>query len=292
MCSAGKRVNSAPRVIAVIPVLDPPAGAQEHVREVGAQVDEVVVVDDGSDSPVSYPGVRYIRLDRNRGIAAALNAGLAEAVRLGATHVLTVDQDSQLPPGYVKELLECENRALSLALRPAAVGASEFGQMRHRGRWRNGVMAVSEIIQSGTLFDRSALESVGGFDEGLVIDGVDTDVSLRLADAGWHVCVAPVSFDHQVGSGHFVNVLGHRVWASQHPAYRRYYITRNGLTLLRRHGWRHFRWAAVYLRRLGMASVLASTGHDQRPAMRRGLWDALRGRTGQLDPAQRSRWSA
>ncbi|MEZ5184637.1 MAG: glycosyltransferase [Candidatus Nanopelagicales bacterium] len=285
-------MNVPPRVVAVIPVLDPPVGVEAHVREVGAQVDDVVVVDDGSVMPVTYGGVRCIQLDRNRGIAAALNAGVEEAVRLGATHVLTVDQDSQLPPGYVKELLECGDRAVALGLRPAAVGAGEFGQMSHRGTWRSGVMVVPEAIQSGTLFARDALEAVGGFDEALVIDGVDTDVSLRLADAGWDVCVAPVSFDHQLGSGHFVSVLGRQVWASQHPAYRRYYITRNGLALLRRHGRKHVRWALVYARRLGMASLLAAGERTQRSAMRRGVRDALRGRWGRLSEGLRSAWSA
>ena len=58
----------------------------------------------------------------------------------------------------------------------------------------DGVMVVAETIQSGTLFDCAALDAVSGFDESLVIDGVDTDLSLRLADAGWHICVAPISF--------------------------------------------------------------------------------------------------
>jgi len=285
-------VTQPPRVIAIVPVYDPPEAAQEHVNELFSQVDDVIVVDDGSSEAAEFGAVRCIRFDQNRGIAAALNAGVEEATALGAQYVLTVDQDSQLPPGYVKELLECEDRALHAGLRPAAVGASEFGGMQHRGNWRNGVMVVAETIQSGTLFDCAALDAVSGFDESLVIDGVDTDLSLRLADAGWHICVAPISFTHQVGSGHFVRVLGRAVWSSNHPAYRRYYITRNGLLLLRRHGRKHLRWALIYARRLVMASLLASSGADQRSAMRQGIADAIRGRKGSLNDAQRQRWSS
>ena len=273
---------SEPRVIAVCPVLEPPETTAGGLRRLREHVAGLVVVDDGSLVPVTYTGITVERLPENRGIAAALNQGVRAAVAAGATHVLTVDQDSSFPDDYVQQLLACERNALRQGLRPGAVGALEFSGLHHSGRFTEGVMVVQESIQSGTLFSVSALAEVGGFDDELVIDAVDTDVCLRLQDAGWDVCVAPVGFDHALGEGHFVRLLGRRVWSSRHAPLRRYYITRNGIVVLRRHGRRHPRWALVYLRRLLVATWLSirEGGPESRPAGREGLADGWRGRLG------------
>ncbi len=279
------------RIVAVATVLDPPPQTEAALRALAKQVQGVVAVDDGSSVPVSLPGVEVIRHETNLGIAAALNAGVRAAAAQGATHVLTVDQDSQFPEDYVARLLAAWLRAEAQGLTPAAMGAAEFSGLSHQGAWHDGVMTVPESIQSGTLFSLDALNSVGGFDESLVIDGVDTDACLRLADHGYDICVAPVRFDHALGEGHFVSVFGHPVWASGHAPFRRYYITRNGLLLLRRHGRRHPRWAVVSARRLVVASVLAAGSLAQRAAMRAGVKDALRGRKGHLGEARRAQWA-
>lgn len=278
---------NAATVIAVCPVFNPPPGSQQRIADLDHQVDQVIVVDDGSQQRTSFPVVNVIRLESNRGIAAALNVGVEWAAEHGATHVLTIDQDSVFPPGYVRALLDCEKRAVGQGLHPGAIGAFEFSGMRHRGEVRDGVMVVHESIQSGTLFRLAALQEVGGFNERLVIDGVDTDICLRLQDAGYEICAAPVSFEHSLGQGQFVNLLGRRVWSSKHQPFRRYYITRNGLALLGRHGRRHPRWAAVSARRLAVATFLAAKDPAQRRAITRGVADALKGRGGRrwLPPA-------
>lgn len=273
------------RIVAVATVFEPPPGTAMELESLGRQVSAVVVVDDGSQSPAEFPGMQVIRHRHNRGIAAALNTGVRAARDLGATHVLTVDQDSRFDDDYVEQLLAAWERAERQGLQPGAVGAVGFSGLSHRGKWQDAVMVVPESIQSGTLFSVDALESIAGFDESLVIDGVDTDACLRLADHGYDVCVAPVEFEHSLGSGHFVSILGRRVWSSGHPPFRRFYITRNGLLLLRRHARRHPRWAAVSSRRLLVASVLAAGSPQQRAAMRAGIKAAWHSRTGRIPEA-------
>ena len=273
---------SGPRVIAVCPVYDPPPTTAEGLRRLGGQTAGVVVVDDGSPRPVELEGIVVDRLPENRGIATALNRGVRAAAAAGATHVLTVDQDSSFPDDYVQQLLACARRAELQGLRPGAVGAVEFSGLRHEGHFRDGVLVVEESIQSGTLFSVQALAQIGGFDESLVIDAVDTDACLRLQDAGWDVCVAPVGFAHALGEGHFVSLLGRRVWSSRHSALRRYYITRNGVVVLRRHGRTHPRWAMVYARRLLVSTWLSlrEGDPDLRRAVREGVADGWRRRLG------------
>jgi uncharacterized protein (DUF2062 family) len=56
----------------------------------------VFVVDDGStDALPELEGCTVLRLDRNRGKAAALRAGFQRAAELGFTHVITMDADGQ-----------------------------------------------------------------------------------------------------------------------------------------------------------------------------------------------------
>ncbi len=268
-------------IVAVCPIYNPPSDLAQRLTQFSAQVTSVIVVDDGSTAPVALEGMRVIRLAQNCGIAAALNIGVSQAAKSGAQYVVTIDQDSEFPSDYVAELVACSGRAEDQGLRPGVVGAVEFSGLRHAGQFHDGVMVVAESIQSGALFDIAALLTVDGFDESLVIDGVDTDICLRMQDAGFDVVVAPVAFRHQLGEGHFVSLLGREVWSSQHPPFRRYYITRNGLLLLRRHTRRHPKWAAVSARRLTVATLLAVREPEQRSAVRRGLVDALHGRRGQ-----------
>ena len=56
----------------------------------------VLVVDDGSTLPLpALPGCTAIRLEFNRGKAAALSAGFRRAWELGFTHAITMDADGQ-----------------------------------------------------------------------------------------------------------------------------------------------------------------------------------------------------
>lgn len=268
-------------IVAVCPIYNPPSDLAQRLTQFSAQVTSVIVVDDGSTAPVALEGMRVIRLAQNCGIAAALNIGVSQAAKSGAQYVVTIDQDSEFPSDYVAQLVACRRRAEDQGLRPAVVGAVEFSGLRHAGQFHDGVMVVAESIQSGAMFDIAALSTVDGFDESLVIDGVDTDICLRMQDAGFDVVVAPVAFGHQLGEGHFVSLLGREVWSSKHPPFRRYYITRNGLLLLRRHTRRHPKWAAVSARRLTVATLLAVREAEQRSAVRHGLVDALHGRRGQ-----------
>jgi uncharacterized protein (DUF2062 family) len=62
--------------------------AQEHCP--------VFVVDDGSTKPLpELPGTTLVRLDRNRGKAAALREGFRRAFEEGFTHAITMDADGQ-----------------------------------------------------------------------------------------------------------------------------------------------------------------------------------------------------
>lgn len=301
-----------PDVAAVIPVLRPLDDLLRTARALSGQVSTVVVVDDGSPCTsdvvlrtcARLPRVRVVRHPTNRGIAAALNTGLSS---LGVWRdaplraVLTVDQDSVLAPHHVDDLISACREAERAG---AAVGAVAPGRVRVGQAWMTyrsrslapGVATVDEALQSGALWMVDALRLVGGFQEDLVIDGVDTEMCLRLQEAGRVIVVADdLEMVHTLGRAETVRLLGRDVVSTRHRPFRRYYMARNRLRLLPRHSHVSPTGAAVAVRRV-LVNAGLGLARDGRPgadlsAGLAGVWDAARGRSGKLSPARRDRWA-
>lgn len=296
-------------IVAVVPAYRPATDVPSRLRALAAQVPGVVVVDDGSPCTFdavlracgALDGVTVVRHEQNRGIAAALNTGLnvvrscmsGEAAQRDSPStggLLTVDQDTDLPPGYVASLSDAWSRASQAGLRLGALAAGEVRLADTRLSYRTrpiaaGLAHTDEVLQSGTVWSLDALADVGGFDESLVIDGVDTEMCLRLSHFGWLVAVDPaVSLDHRLGHSAAVRILGREVLATGHSPQRRYYSTRNRLRLLPQHLRSDPVAGLVALRRLSVNAALglARDGHPSASivAMAAGVRDAVLGRTG------------
>lgn len=301
---------------AVIACLDPPASLVEaaaetlrQLRELGAGA-RVVAVDDGSGASAApvFAALEAIGVEvlhqANAGIAAALNAGIS-ALRDGVgpagagalTHVLTLDQDSRLEPGYAAAAIAA---AVRLAEAGAAYGfvASETYSDRRAptdgpvpgvaGLWR-----AFDPMQSGWVVPVSTFDAVGLLDEGLVIDGVDSEFTVRCRAAGLSPVVAPgAGLAHGQGERVPGRVLGRSVGAVNHHSPTRVrYMARNGTLITVRYAASQPRWVARRLVEEAMAHLLRlALDPDRRAlgaAMLRGWRDGLLGRTGPL-PVRRS----
>lgn len=286
------------RPAAVITAYRPGPSLLAAVRSVLDQVEDVVVVDDGSPT-TGFPdpdvvlqqctslGARVVRHDVNRGIGAALNTGIRDARAADPllTHVLTMDQDSELPPDCLTTLVAAERAASAAGV---AVGMTSPGNVATvRGSRSTGSEAFErggEPIQSGLLLPVATLDAVGEFDESLVIDGVDSDFWLRSLDLGLHAVVAPgVSLLHQLGRP-IVLASGRQLPFVVASEFRYYYQWRNLIRLIRRHGRRHPGWAAGAVaratRHLAIACVLAAGRVGRLRATYDGLRAGLRGESG------------
>ena len=276
MTETGPEENRA-RVVAVIPAYEPGPNLVDLVRCLSEQVTTVVVVDDGSPTWPDIPerAAVVVRHDNNRGIAAALNTGIREALTdADALAVLTVDQDSQLPARFVRRLLDTWRDAESAGVRVGLVAPQKVtGQPDQRpGR---------PPIQSGQLIPVTTLRRVGDFDARLFIDGVDDDYALRCLDAGLALVVAEgLTIGHRLGATHEVTIAGRTVTLTRSAPFRYYYLTRNRLWLVRRNARRHPRWAVAQafglLRHLVVVQTLVPDRHARADAVWRGVRDALR----------------
>src|SRR4051794_34851836 len=184
--------------------------------------DEVLVVDDASrDDSLAvlerdWPAVRVVALERNRGFAAAVNAGIA-ATRCDA--VALVNTDVELAPDWLARTaaaLEADPGAAAVAckmvsLRDPSV-LDDCGdvlrrdgvcEQRGRGRRDDGRWdAPGEVFSScagAALYRREPFVALGGFDERLGAYLEDVDLGLRLRLAGWGCRYEPAVARHWGG---------------------------------------------------------------------------------------------
>ena len=268
-----------PAVSAVVPTFRPDTQALVSLVAALESVGVPVLVADDA-SPCTYDpvlrdaaalGAGVVRHRDNAGIARSLNAGCRFADALGARWLLTVDQDSQLPAGYVTGLVDAMEEAHA-ALGEGRVGAvaagsitDTSGDIGYRITQVAGVPTTPEVIQTGTLWNVACLEGIGGFDEGFGIDAVDAAACVRLRAAGSHIVVAPeVAIGHHLGDARQVQVLGRTVLATGHSPERRTTILRNRLRLAPE----EFRQSPAHafrtLRRVAVGTALAVTVEDDR----------------------------
>jgi glycosyltransferase involved in cell wall biosynthesis len=98
------------QTLAVIPAYREASHVSDVVREVAKFVDQVVVVDDGSDDGTSEnarkAGALVLTHAMNCGPGAATMTGIHAARRLGADIVVTIDADGQHNPADIPKILE------------------------------------------------------------------------------------------------------------------------------------------------------------------------------------------
>ncbi|MCH6469675.1 glycosyltransferase [Sinomonas terrae] len=245
---------------AVVSAYNPDDTLPTHVESLLSQVDNVVVVDDGSPLDVSTVlakvetlGATVIRLEQNSGIAAALNAGIRRARQdWDPAWIMTMDQDSRLTADYVSKALAS---VIEAGVRPEFVGAVSPESHNRKPLPTLPVREHLEILdpmQSGTMYRAEAFDRVGYFDERLFIDCVDSDFNARLRNAGYRIAIGKdVDLIHSLGKSRPMRIFGwdahlgtKKLFVYEHQPFRVYYITRNILTIAKRYALRQPGWVA------------------------------------------------
>ncbi|MGU3293496.1 mycofactocin biosynthesis glycosyltransferase MftF [Williamsia sp. M5A3_1d] len=195
-------------VTVVIPVRDNQSGID---RLLGALVGvRVVVVDDGSTTPVVVDdvrraaGVELMRLDRSVGPAAARNHG---ARRVETDLIAFVDSDVVPESGWLFKLLAhfSDDRVAMVAPRIVAMSPEGGPMARYEalcssldmGRRESAVTPGSRVpyVPSAAIIMRRSVfgeVTTGGFDESLHV-AEDVDLCWRITSAGWIIRYDPVA---------------------------------------------------------------------------------------------------
>ena len=262
-------------MVCVVPTYRPDDAASALVKDL-ATAAPVLVTDDGSpctfdqryEELAATPGVRVVRHRTNRGIGRGLNEGLTFAREVGAQWLLSVDQDSRLPHGYVDQLVGVADDLVAKGLPVGALGslnvADSSGDFTYPTRTSTDRFQpypeTEELIASGSLWNVIALTDVGGFDGGLGMDAVDAAACLSLREAGYQIITVPdVTFEHRIGDGQRTRILGRSVLRTGHSRRRRQKIFVNRLRLFPRE-WRQSPLHAIRtIRRAGVNVIIGGT---------------------------------
>lgn len=279
-------MNGAERTAAVVTAYHPDERLIAVVESALADCGPVVVVDNTpGDTPsltekLDHARVRVLRSGRNLGLAGALNAGLEQVPR-DAPAVLLLDQDSVLPAGFVAALhavLDTDPRIGIAAPTPwdpnhdtGYAGEAEDGPE---------VADRTDVITSGMLVRRAALDAAGPFRTEFFVDFVDIDFCLKVRRAGYRIVQDQrLRLPHTLGDRRAHRLGPARILVIHHPAWRQYWILRGAAVLFRENLRREPAWSAkAVLFMLSWAWRAAAFGDGrtaQATAVVRGVLDGL-----------------
>lgn len=215
---------------------------RRNVESIKGQVSAIIFADNGSKNQAEIANYLdtltvehcLIQNDENRGIAVALNQIMAAADKRGMQWVLTLDHDSVCPSNLVatyRKFLATPN----LGLLSPRINDRNFGPLTPADA--TGVESIKECITSGALTSTEAWKAVGGFDENLFIDGVDTEFCYRLRSRGFDVVrTNDIALLHEIGKkAQIITLCGHRFIVYNHAPFRYFYITRNLIYIAKKH---------------------------------------------------------
>jgi len=249
----------------------------------------------------STPNCHMICNPQNLGLAAAINSGVKFASRSfqQADFALLLDQDTEPRRGSIEALVEAFDSlrargeqvgCVGPTLIDTATGLTHGFHQQTRWRWKRvypdtnsrDPVKCANINGSGTLVPLRLFNGLGGLDETLFIDHVDTDWSFRVLAAGFGLYGIPGSvFEHRMGAA------SKRLWLfrwyvlpARSPR-RHYFLFRNAVMLMRRsyvpRVWKIWAVAKLSLTFVGHA-LFDPSRCEQARQMGKGVRDGLRTR--------------
>ena len=155
---------------------------------------ECIVINDGSTDPLTLQLLEHLpaqgiilleTLPGRKGPSAARNTGIAAAK---GEFILPLDADDRIASSYVAKALRCMRENPSVGI--CYCKASLFGLKR--GEWRlpsyswEGILADNMIFATA-MFRKQDWETLGGYDESLIVGSEDHAFWLRLIALGREV---------------------------------------------------------------------------------------------------------
>lgn len=222
---------------------------KQNVAAIDSQVDEIVVVDNGSKNVADvigslscYSNIHFIKNKDNMGIATALNEAAQYAKEQGYEWIITLDQDSVAPSNLVETYLPY-TKDKSIGMLCCKIIDRNFGELDINKRHNHGCEEVPMCITSASMMNIKAWDEVGGFPEDFFIDSVDFDICLSMREHGYKIVrTNDTALLHEVGHSEIRNFLGKQRQIYHHSPLRYYYMVRNGIYLGKRH---HFTVRAI-----------------------------------------------
>jgi rhamnosyltransferase len=292
-----EEARSVRRVSAVMVSYHPSAGMIANLPKVLAQVDGLVVIDNGSAkdeisalrSSQQNLGFHLIQNAENVGIAEALNQGVRWAKHEGYSWLILLDQDSKLTDDFVSSMfttweLHPQKERIG-SIHPSYVDP-ETGVGPKIRRAPDGGPVVS--LTSGALMPVWIFDKVGLFSTKYFIDYVDHEYCFRIRSAGYLIADSRTAvLLHSAGHPRGNSFFGFKFRPTHHNAIRRYYISRNRIAVYRTYFAAFPIWIAGIMYDDLRETVKCFLGEKERSRKARslllGTWDGLTGKMGKID---------
>ncbi|MFC5381929.1 glycosyltransferase [Aquipuribacter nitratireducens] len=198
------------------------------------QYDRVALVDN-SHRPVTAQiafqcGVEYIYSGGNVGLAAALNAGIAQLRPAPDDVVSCFDQDTEPAANYLSVLLDFMRRHPAW---PRVVAQGSHFSPGRPNLAKGSTDDAHRLLTSGLTLSSQSLSDIGPFREDFFVDVVDFEFSARARRAGYTLAVCETAdMTHGFGDAS----RRRRSWllrtaTSGHGRRRHYWIGRNSTLL-------------------------------------------------------------
>ena len=215
-------MNSSPRIVVVVPVHERKSLTLDFIqrwKSLAHPGAELVIIDDGSKDGTAaaiseqHPEVVILSTDGNAWWAGATNEGIRWALSHGADYILTINDDAQFDPDFLKHLM-----IIAQHQPDALVGARIMRQdtpdtvwavgttatfsgrrlwtLRYAGqRWVNQdpgtSIEVDTLCGNGCLIPARVFRTIGLFDaQHLPQYHADSDLVLRARASGFRALVA------------------------------------------------------------------------------------------------------
>jgi rhamnosyltransferase len=284
-------------VCAVMVTYHPDAAMLENMSNIRGQVQELVVVDNGSNADE----VRALRITsrdlsfhliengENIGVAEALNQGGRWAKSQGYPWVILFDQDSKITEGFIHQMFAAweshPDRERVGSIHPRYADP-DTGMEVPVPRTIDGSPVLP--MTSGALMPLWIFDRIGWFASEYFIDLVDWEYCFRIRAAGFLVADSRhARLLHAAGSPAKTTALGRTLYPSHHSATRRYYISRNCIAFYRKYFFIFPGWIFGCIHRQLRDMLVCSIAEEDRARKFRnfllGTWDGLTRKMGKRD---------
>lgn len=234
------------------------------IRSFEKETANLVIINNGEDLDNKFEKSRLINLHKNMGIAAAQNMGAEILKKRNVDFLFFLDQDSDVNSNYfdsmLKEwfILKREDSRIGL-LSPQVIDKNfhvnqnilKFNKKKMRKTnfkvESSSVIADTLPISSGILLPTTIFFEIGGLNSSLFIDSVDFDLDLKIKNYGYTIYTTKnASIMHSVGKKSARSFLGRKIYPTNHPIFRIYYMSRNNIYLYRKYG-KDFEWLGWFV---------------------------------------------
>ena len=206
------------------------------------QVEEVFLVNNGNydnDLDTKIKSIENIKitikhLNKNMGIAYALNCILKYSLKYNYDFLLTMDQDSRCDVKIISSYLSEYEENVALYT-PQIIDINKNEEIQY-----NKTSYVNMCITSGCFMNLKYINGNSCFDNHFFIDFVDFDFSLNLIEQGYKIkFVSNAIIYHQLGNAKKINSLSRLLkkdfYTFNHNSIRTFYYNRNAILLLKKH---------------------------------------------------------